>query len=577
MSSGAFSGKKKAALLKAKRKTQRERQERSADEDAAQASRATERGADGRPRLKTVLQREEEHDVQQGRADATRPLELTPAAQHALLLPWPEELQPPVSMPVRPQWTYEDGPEALDAREAAAFAAWNAQLQAAHARESLSRYERNLEVWRQLWRTSEVSDALLLVVDIRTPLISFPAPLYEYEAARGTAMVVVLNKADLLPPAVVAAWASHLQQRFPRLTAVVPFRADPGAAPKGFKGGGGSRKTGFNRWRGGDEAVRDDVEALLKAIKALPVTREGVARTFADFWAPDAVAAQAADAAVPDAADAADALDDDARAAAALQLSAGWASQQSHADDAAARHADAARALRRYVTLGVVGEPNMGKSAVINRLFRAPVVKASPTPGCTKHLQTLFLRPLVRLADCPGLIFPKRGVPFGMQLLCGNTPIAQAREPFATIRYLAEAGVHPPLPAAYGLSLHDVAEHSSRVQGTWSPYGLCEALAIKRSFLTRGGRPDVFRAANRILRDALAGKNIRLAFVPPGMPSCPWEPVNGAGVPSVEGEPSDEDSSSADGSESASDDDHRDDPAAIKAEQNPFAALEEED
>jgi len=572
-SSGAFSGKKKAALLKAKRKTQRERQqERSADDVGAQASRATARGADG-PRLKTVLQREDEQEVQQGRADATRPLALTAAAQHALLLPWPEELQPPVSMPLRPQWTYEDGPEALDARETAAFAAWNDELQAAHAHESLSRYERNLEVWRQLWRTSEVSDALLLVVDIRTPLISFPAPLYEYEAARGTPMVVVLNKADLLPPAVVAAWAAYLQQRFPRLAAVVPFRADPGAAPKGFKGGGGSRKTGFNRWRSGDDAVRDDVEALLKAIKALPVTRDGVARTFADFWgASDAVAAQAASAAAFDLPDAAD---DDARAAAALELSAGWASEQGHTDDAAARHADAAREMRRYVTLGVVGEPNMGKSAVLNRLFRAPVVKASPTPGCTKHLQTLFLRPLVRLADCPGLIFPKIGVPFGMQLLCGNTPIAQAREPFATIRYLAEAGVHPSLPAAYGLSLDDVAEHSSRVQGTWSPYGLCEALAIKRSFLTRGGRPDVFRAANRILRDALAGKNIRLAFVPPGMPACSWEPTRVADAARVEDNSSDKDSDDGE-SASSGDEDACDPVARKKAEQNPFAALEDE-
>lgn len=190
----------------------------------------------------------------------------------------------------------------------------------------------------------------------------------------------------------------------------------------------------------------------------------------------------------------------------------------------------------------------------------------------------------MRLADCPGLIFPKQGVPFGMQLLCGNTPIAQAREPFATIRYLAEAGVHPSLPAAYGLSLHDVAEHSSRVQGTWSPYGLCEALAIKRSFLTRGGRPDVFRAANRILRDALAGKNIRLAFVPPDMPACSWEPASSAGAVAAEDASSDDDeddddgSSSGDGSESASDDD--DDhpaPAAKKAEQNPFAALEDEE
>jgi len=37
----------------------------------------------------------------------------------------------------------------------------------------------------------------------------------------------------------------------------------------------------------------------------------------------------------------------------------------------------------------------MGKSAIINRLFGAPMVGVSPTPGRTKHLQTHFLGPKV--------------------------------------------------------------------------------------------------------------------------------------------------------------------------------------
>jgi len=123
-------------------------------------------------------------------------------------------------------------------------------------------------------------------------------------------------------------------------------------------------------------------------------------------------------------------------------------------------------------------------------------------------------------------VFPKVGVPIGMQLLCGNAPIAQAREPFSTIRYLAEMGVHPPLHVAYGLALSDVSDQSSTVPGCWSPYAICEALALKRSFLTRGGGADVSRAANRILRDALSGKNIRLAFVPPGMAPVTWPESN---------------------------------------------------
>ena len=34
------------------------------------------------------------------------------------------------------------------------------------------------------------------------------------------------------------------------------------------------------------------------------------------------------------------------------------------------------------------------------------VVSTSRTPGHTKHFQTIYLTPTVRLCDCPGLVFP---------------------------------------------------------------------------------------------------------------------------------------------------------------------------
>ena len=557
----AFSGKKKRELLLARRKKVRQ-----GEESKQPAAEALPR------RLKTVIQREDEEAVLAGRRDATRPLQFSLAASQRLLLPWPESLTPPVSMPARPPWSYSDTTATLETREAAAFAAWDAALQAAHGG-TLSRYERNLEVWRQLWRTLEVADALLLVVDLRTPLISFPEPLYAAAAALSTPTVLLLNKADLLPPSAVDGWVAYLRQRYPSLAAVVPFRADPGAAPKGFKG---QRQSGFNRWRSGGDVVRNDVELLLEAVKGLPCTRNGKRLSFGDFWEGDAATAAVADEAEEEA-EASDSSDGDgpthqvldARAQAALAQSQDWAA--AHAEDSGHDGPSAAevRDALPYVTLGVVGEPNMGKSAVINRLFGAPVVKASPTPGCTKRLQTLFLRRLVRLADCPGLIFPKVNVDFGMQLLCGNTPIAQAREPFSTIRFLAEAGVHPPLPEAYSLSLASVAEHSVSIPGAgWSPYALCEALAVKRSFLTRGGRPDVFRAANRILRDALAGKNIRLAFLPPGQPAIPWPTSEGVAPVRAIAAAVAEEEVDAEEEENEGEDD------AVRC--NPFAALGEE-
>ena len=44
-----------------------------------------------------------------------------------------------------------------------------------------SYYERNLETWRQLWRTLEMSDVILFVCDIRYPTLHFSPAVYKGE------------------------------------------------------------------------------------------------------------------------------------------------------------------------------------------------------------------------------------------------------------------------------------------------------------------------------------------------------------------------------------------------------------
>lgn len=128
----------------------------------------------GRPRLLTTkLAPEDAERVAKGRADATRPLALSHAALHqaraspvraltrepppscehsplrlsslSLVAPltptldrprpqvlpqWPEDVRPPVGMPVRPAWSYSDTKQQLEDRERKSFDAWCRSLEA---------------------------------------------------------------------------------------------------------------------------------------------------------------------------------------------------------------------------------------------------------------------------------------------------------------------------------------------------------------------------------------------------------------------------------------------------------------
>lgn len=79
----------------------------------------------------------------------------------------------------------------------------------------------------------------------------------------------------------------------------------------------------------------------------------------------------------------------------------------------------------------------------------------------------------------------------------GSFPIAQVREPYTTIKFLAERIDLPKILKLQHLDNDD----------TWSAIDICDSWASKRNFITaRTARLDTYRAANSLLRMALEGK-----------------------------------------------------------------------
>ena len=215
---------------------------------------------------------------------------------------------------------------------------------------TLTPFEKNPQVWRQLWRVMERSDLVLQVVDGRNPLFfqSLDLEVYAAELSPPRDTMLLMNKSDLLPAAVRAAWADYFDRRGVRYLFWSAAAAD---AALGQEEGAGSASASGPGSSGGDPRchVYGREELLLK-----------------------------------------------------LQKEALRAVKAAGAEDPRAREEN-----QRRLMVGLVGYPNVGKSSTINALRGEKKTTVSATPGKTKHFQTLIMDDDLCLCDCPGLVFPK--------------------------------------------------------------------------------------------------------------------------------------------------------------------------
>ncbi|KAF2476793.1 nucleolar GTP-binding protein, partial [Lindgomyces ingoldianus] len=87
------------------------------------------------------------------------------------------------------------------------------------ARESIFSKGQSKRIWNELYKVIDSSDVILHVLDARDPLGTRCKSVEKYlrEEAPHKHLVYVLNKVDLVPSRVAAAWVRHLSKEFPTL------------------------------------------------------------------------------------------------------------------------------------------------------------------------------------------------------------------------------------------------------------------------------------------------------------------------------------------------------------------------
>ena len=379
-------------------------------------------------------------------------------------------------VPRRPAWDEQTSKDQLTEKEEQAFLQWRRGIAATEEaersrreKESLANsasvatpFERNLEVWRQLWRTLERSDCVLLIVDARWPDLYAPPDLVDYARSLKRGVQVVVNKADYLSPSQREVWRRHFLDRHGLETIFFSARREQAELDEQAKAAAAEDAS--------------DATGPADAAAATTPTADGLASRH-------------------------DLLNQAEQLARTCRLK--------RTDDCAGRP----------LCVGMVGYPNVGKSSCVNVLRNASKDKhgvgaraaVSATPGKTKHLQTLLVRPGLELCDCPGLVFPALVTHGAAELLCaGVVPIARMRDPTAPASLVAARTPRALFDALYGT-------HLSASQGPLTANEALEEVCRARDYTCGGSNALDLGRAGRLIVKAYVDGDLLYCHAPPSV------------------------------------------------------------
>lgn len=384
-----------------------------------------------------------------------------------------------LSVPRRPKWDSNTTPEQLDEMEKLSFLAWRRKLARLQENNSacMTPFEKNLEVWRQLWRVVERSDMVVQILDSRNPLLYLCEDLIKYvdEEFKGQkTSLILLNKADFLTEKQRSLWADYFKSKGIK---TMFFSALIESANQHTELEDESPSSQDS------ESQPDDISAKVKNSLKIddicqPSTDVNGSRLYNKFELLDT-----------------------------------WRDMlmnvRTTEDPPINPYSDLENAIPeslaqipkiRPLTIGLVGYPNVGKSSTINALLSAKRVAVSATPGKTKHFQTLLVDKDMILCDCPGLVFPNFVNDKSEMIVNGVLPIDQMKDYVGPVRIIVNRIPRTFFQDIYGLAFEQRADQNLIAED------LLNAFGFMRGYMTARGLPDISRAARKICKDYINGK-----------------------------------------------------------------------
>ncbi|KAL9371823.1 hypothetical protein Peur_036963 [Populus x canadensis] len=377
-------------------------------------------------------------------------------------------------VPRRPPWNAGMSVEELDANEKQAFLTWRRSLASLEENENLvlTPFEKNLDIWRQLWRVLERSDLLVMVVDARDPLFYRCPDLEAYarEIDEHKRTLLLVNKADLLPFSVRQKWADY----FRHLGILFLFWSAK-AATAVLEG-----KILQGPWN--EQATlqeMDDPDTKIYGRDELLARLQSEAETIVRIRSKS------------------------------VSSGSGPSNFQSSGGNFAGNSAP------KHVVVGFVGYPNVGKSSTINALVGQKRTGVTSTPGKTKHFQTLIMSEKLTLCDCPGLVFPSFSSSRYEMIASGVLPIDRMTEHREAVQVVANRVPRRVIEDVYKINLPKPKPYEPQSRPPLASE-LLRTYCASRGYVASSGLPDETRAARQILKDYIDGK-LTHHEIPPGI------------------------------------------------------------